>query len=139
VVLAPLDDLFEDSVVDLHTVSDACRWASRADGWRLTLGMGIASSTSPTSSSMFLMRTERSATSLSIADTMGLAQRIVESEVRLGVECVWERTDADGDSVGAHKLDLRNHFVLLEKLKIGGAFWGGSCSRLMREGNEEWL
>jgi hypothetical protein len=61
VVLAPLDDLLHDSLVDLHAVS----WVrKRWRGERIrTLGMGMASVVSPPkSSSKFLMRMERSAT-----------------------------------------------------------------------------
>ena len=63
-MVAPFKDLLEDGLVDLRKLE-------RAKAYRrteLTLGIGIASVTasSPISSSMFLIRMERSATARSV-------------------------------------------------------------------------
>ena len=73
VVSAPFDHLAQDSLVNLLEKTSVFIFLSpekmeAGEGGReglLTLGMGIASSDSPKSSSMFLIRMERSATSRS--------------------------------------------------------------------------
>jgi hypothetical protein len=66
-VLTPLNNLLEDGLVDLKVVQYRLANCNHtAHRVYLTLGIGIASSTSPTSSSIFLISTERSATSLSV-------------------------------------------------------------------------
>ena len=95
VILAPLENFLEDGLVDLKLANRLLAHTNRNDddsgdndnscrdyydsknnpspdgiaGAPLTLGIGIASSISPTSSSMFLIKTERSATALSVAGT----------------------------------------------------------------------
>lgn len=71
VVGAPLDDLLQDRLVDLFPLlANQTVIVTEAPGAKkgevvLTLGIGIASPESPISSSMFLIRMERSATSRS--------------------------------------------------------------------------
>jgi hypothetical protein len=48
------------------------------------------------------MRTERSATSLSV--------RVLVSGSHNRVKCTWLRTDDEHSLVGAHELDLNSHF-----------------------------
>lgn len=66
---APLDNLLQDRLVDLRLLlANHAVTISNAPGAKkgmLTFGIGIASPESPISSSMFLIKMERSATSRS--------------------------------------------------------------------------
>ena len=80
--LTVFKDLLEDLLIDLGTAvrqqnsnqAVSCRLRCTTCTIRLTFGMGIASSdpASPISSSMFLMSTERSATSRSTSQSISL-------------------------------------------------------------------
>jgi hypothetical protein len=63
VVVAPLEDLLHNGLIDLRVVSRVLRDVAGGVSGRRTLGMGMDSVVSPPkSSSKFLMRIERSAT-----------------------------------------------------------------------------
>lgn len=120
-MLAPFDDLPKDGLVDLNSAVSEMRHGGSnlivgQNGVGHTLGIGIASSTSPTSSSMFLISTERSATSLSVWHSR--VSFIKTTSGRCGVVVMHIRgsrkhTDGEGCAIGAHELNLGDHLGVI--------------------------
>ena len=63
---APLDDFVKDGLIDLCDTLISCSGLTRCGEFTLGMGMASVMACSPISSIMFLMSTERSATSRSV-------------------------------------------------------------------------